>query len=54
MDKIEAEDLVRALLQNEVGKLLEKEKQKNAVKKQFSRKKLAMKELSGKIINKKN
>ena len=49
MDKAEAEELVEVLVQNEVGKLLVKERQKAALEEQFGRKQLALKELSGKI-----
>ena len=49
MDRTEAEDLVQVLEQNEVKKLLIKEKQKAVVEEQFSRKKLALVELTGKI-----
>ena len=49
MDRTEAEDLVQVLEQNEVKKLIIKEKQKAVVEEQFSRKKLALVELTGKI-----
>ena len=49
MDRTEAEDLVQVLEQNEVKKLMIKEKQKAVVEEQFSRKKLALVELTGKI-----
>ena len=48
MDKTEAMDLVQVMEQKEVKKLV-KEKQKVALKEQFSRKKLTLNELNRKM-----
>ena len=49
MNRIEAVELVQVLEQEEVDKLIRKEKEKTDVEDQFSLKKTVLRELSGKI-----